>query len=453
MMGRHLFAAALGALLFASAVAAAPPQVAKAAPDDGDAAVDPATTEIVVTFDQAMSPGGMSVVGGGEAFPEITDRPSWRNARTFVIPVKLQPDHDYRLSINSDRFTNFKNAAGDSAVPYPIAFHTAGAAPPAAAGRAPRAAAAPAGGKNSAAVDKLIDALLNNYSHRERLGLDWQALIDERRETLASAATPGAFAFAAMKLLAQAEDKHILVEANGKRAPAYVNPVRPNVNPQLRSKVVPNWQALNGEVVAMGQWPDGVGYLAIDSLDPSRKEQVRSAFQALWELHDAPALIVDLRLNSGGDERLAREIAGCFLDEPAIYAVRDAINPFKLGEFSPPEKILVAPQKWRPRYRGRVAVLTGPAVISSAESFVLMLKQIPSAALVGAPTQGSSGNPQPHDLGNGVTVYLPSWREMLPDGTPLEGRGITPDVVVDATPEDFADSDPVIDAALAKLRQ
>lgn len=417
----HLLTAALAASVFAATAVAAPPLVVKAVPNDGDVAVSPATAEIVVTFDQAMSPGGMSVVGGGEEFPEITAKPKWRNARTFVIPVKLAPEHDYRLSINSDRFENFKNAAGESAVPYPLAFRTASGAPPAAAGRAPRVAGAPAGGQNAAAVDKLTDALLNHYSHRERLGLDWRALIDERRESLASAATPGAFAFAAMKLLASAEDKHILVEANGKRASAYLNPVRPNVNPQLLPKLVPDFRALNDDV-AMGRWPDGVGYLAINSLDSSRTDQILAACEALWELHDAPALIVDLRLNSGGDERIAREIAGCFLEEQAVYARRDRVDPANPGQFVPAYDSVVTPSKRRPRYRGRVAVLLGPAVISSCESFALMLKQAPSAVLVGAATQGSSGNPQPHDLGNGVTVYLPSWREMLPDGTPLEGR-------------------------------
>lgn len=72
--------------------------------------------------------------------------------------------------------------------------------------------------------------------------------------------------------------------------------------------------------------------------------------------------------------------------------------------------------------------------------------------MLGAATQGASGNPRPYDLGNGVTVYLPSWKSMLPDGTEFEGVGVEPDVQVPAVPQDFASHDPVLDAALKLLR-
>ena len=53
-----------------------------------------------------------------------------------------------------------------------------------------------------------------------------------------------------------------------------------------------------------------------------------------------------------------------------------------------------------------------------------MMKQAPDAVLVGAASQGSSGNPQPVELDNGVTAFLPCWKAMTPDGSELEGVGI-----------------------------
>ena len=50
------------------------------------------------------------------------------------------------------------------------------------------------------------------------------------------------------------------------------------------------------------------------------------------------------------------------------------------------------------------------------------MKQNPNCKLIGAQTYGSSGNPKPIDLGNGVTVILPSWRDLFPDGSILEGK-------------------------------
>ncbi|HEY3245235.1 MAG TPA: S41 family peptidase, partial [Phycisphaerae bacterium] len=100
------------------------------------------------------------------------------------------------------------------------------------------------------------------------------------------------------------------------------------------------------------------------------------------------------------------------------------------------------------RFTGRVVVLIGPANMSSCESFILMMKQSPDCTLVGERTWGSSGNPKPHKLCNAVTVYVPSWQDMLPDGTLLEGRGLEPDVKVPTTPRDFESDDPVLKRAL-----
>ena len=95
----------------------------------------------------------------------------------------------------------------------------------------------------------------------------------------------------------------------------------------------------------------------------------------------------------------------------------------------------------------------GPACMSSNESFLLMMKQVPGGTLVGARSFGSSGNPRPVDLGNGVTAFLPSWKDLRPDGTGFEGEGIAPDVEVRAESKDFRGRDPVIEAALKVLRE
>ena len=91
--------------------------------------------------------------------------------------------------------------------------------------------------------------------------------------------------------------------------------------------------------------------------------------------------------------------------------------------------------------------------MSSCEAFLLMMKQVPGAVLVGGRSYGSSGNPKPFDLGIGVTVFLPSWKAMLPDGTVFEGIGIKPDIEVKTTSTELAARDPVLEAALKALRK
>ena len=97
-----------------------------------------------------------------------------------------------------------------------------------------------------------------------------------------------------------------------------------------------------------------------------------------------------------------------------------------------------------------MVTLMGPANLSSNEAFLLMMRAAGSK-LIGQRSAGSSGNPQPHELGNGVTVFLPSWKAMLLDGSPLEGVGVAPDVEVATKPADFEKEDPVLRAAVAEL--
>ena len=73
---------------------------------------------------------------------------------------------------------------------------------------------------------------------------------------------------------------------------------------------------------------------------------------------------------------------------------------------------------------------------------------------MGDRTAGSSGNPRQLELGCGITVNLPRWRDMDPQGRPIEHGGIAPEVALDIEPAEFtASEDPLLDAALARLRK
>ena len=92
-------------------------------------------------------------------------------------------------------------------------------------------------------------------------------------------------------------------------------------------------------------------------------------------------------------------------------------------------------------------------VMSSCEAFVLMMRQGRDCTLVGQTSYGSSGNPKPHELANGVTIIVPSWQAMLPDGTCFEGQGVRPDVEVKVAADDLKTRDPILENGLAILRE
>ncbi|MBX7245362.1 MAG: Ig-like domain-containing protein [Candidatus Sumerlaeaceae bacterium] len=111
---------------FASIGIGAPPSIVSLSPAFAATDVDPATTAIVVTFDQDMA-SGFSWTGGGPAYPASAGTPQWVTPRTCVLPVKLEPAKYYRLGINSTSHQNFRSKAGEPAPPRTIAFVTAGA--------------------------------------------------------------------------------------------------------------------------------------------------------------------------------------------------------------------------------------------------------------------------------------------------------------------------------------
>jgi len=419
------------------------PTVVKTEPANGEQGVDPTLRRITIEFDQDMDTrGGRSICGGGDLFPKIVGNPRWDDKRTFIITVRLKPSHDYALSINCPAALNFRSADGESVVPYPVRFKTGGGE---------GAEDLPVSEINAAAVEVLREMIDQQYSYRDRLGLDWDQLFNDHKQLLIDSTTPKRFAQIAGVLLAHAKDKHIWLNVAGEHVPSYVRPMTPNANAEILPDLIPNWQQHNG-IVYTGLFDDGVVYIRIDSWSSRDPRAYEGLYRMIGQHADAPGMVVDVRFNGGGSETLALDLAGCFIDDPVVYAKNVYRTPSTDSGFTEVLDRALEPNPGRPAYRGKIAVLSGPVVISSCEAFVLMMKQVPTATVFGDTTQGSSGNPKAYDLGNGVTVYLPSWKAMLPDGTEFEGVGVEPDVPVDTQPADFKQRDPVLEAALEHLR-
>ena len=122
------------AIMFMTTVALAAgdstaPTVVATTPEGGSTDVDPAITELRVTFDEPMSAGSWSwAYENKEDFPKITGPPRYlEDQKTAVLPVKLQPNRQYTIWINTSRFQNFKDQSGNPAVPFRLSFETTSA--------------------------------------------------------------------------------------------------------------------------------------------------------------------------------------------------------------------------------------------------------------------------------------------------------------------------------------
>ena len=107
-------------------VPTAPPVIIKTVPESGTAGVDPALTELQVTFSKLMQDGSWSWSAWGEEYyPETTGSAHYlEDGRTCALPVKLKPGRVYAIWLNSGKFHDFKDTDGQPAVPYLLIFET-----------------------------------------------------------------------------------------------------------------------------------------------------------------------------------------------------------------------------------------------------------------------------------------------------------------------------------------
>ncbi|MBM3967861.1 MAG: hypothetical protein FJ308_22820 [Planctomycetes bacterium] len=175
-----------------------------------------------------------------------------------------------------------------------------------------------------------------------------------------------------------------------------------------------------------------------DDRDPQAFE---GAIQAIEEATKAKApVIIVVRANMGGNEMNARRVASYFVKERKEYAKHVTRGN---GVDSETGTRTFDPHPDKQFHPGPCVVLIGGANISSCESFLDMMR-VAGATLIGEPTPGASGNPKPFDLGNGVVLFVPSWRNITLDGAETKGVGTKPDVEVIVDFSCFQTEDPVL---------
>ena len=103
-----------------------PPVVVKTVPEAGNKDVAPGVVEIRVTFSKEMMDNSWSPsTAWQDSTPAIVGKPKYEaDHKTWVIKVKLEPEKTYGYWLNSQKFTNFKDTQGHSAVPYLLTFKT-----------------------------------------------------------------------------------------------------------------------------------------------------------------------------------------------------------------------------------------------------------------------------------------------------------------------------------------
>jgi hypothetical protein len=288
--------------------------------------------------------------------------------------------------------------------------------------------------------------------------IDWLALKEEYESRASQAATVGEFLRIIREMLSKLKDTHIWIDTPEGTRSTY-DWYDPNVNYHNY-----NYQALRkymesieqiGETILLARTSDNLTYIAFTSWGPSVQKDIEELKKYLPDILNSRGEIIDVRVNTGGSEPLALIVAACFTDKPVVYARSRFRNGPRHTDLTEPEDRILEPDKDGIYYSKATIVLIGPQCASSNESFVSAMNEIPQVTLIGDRTAGSSGNPTFVELNlpAKISISIPQWIDLLPDGTPLEKEGIKPDVVVEASKKDFTgDNDPVLEQAINLMR-
>ncbi|MFH8410851.1 S41 family peptidase [Streptomyces sp. NPDC018019] len=314
-----------------------------------------------------------------------------------------------------------------------------------------------------------------NYPFFAAKRTDWAAVRDRYRPRVTARTTDDELFAILREMIEPLHDGHTNLSAGPGRVYAGSRPGTTVPTAAFLKQVDAAITAGLGPGVTRRQWAGGalsyadlpgrLGYLRITSFHGyTGREDYDSDLAELDRALDAVftkartsgaqglrGLVVDLRLNGGGSDRLGLRVASRLTGRPYLAYRKHARNdPDDPRKFTPAEPVRVLPHDG-PRYTGPLALLTGPLTISAGETFAQsLLGRTPAPVRIGENTQGVFSDTLDRTLPNGWKFALPNEEFLTADGRTFDGTGIPPTVRTPVfAPEDLAARR---DPALARAR-
>jgi len=189
---------------------------------------------------------------------------------------------------------------------------------------------------------------------------------------------------------------------------------------------------------------DGIAHIKLYQFS----EVARSSFnKAGLEILNGPAkkIILDLRNNPGGYLEVAQDIAGWFLEKGELVAIEDFGGKEENQEYR-----AKGPSNFS-SYKMVVLINKGSA--SASEILAGALRDNRNVPLIGEKSFGKGSVQQLEELREGsLKITIARW--LTPKGTMINGQGLTPDIEVKMTEEDYKNKkDPQLDKAIEVLKE
>jgi C-terminal processing protease CtpA/Prc len=191
---------------------------------------------------------------------------------------------------------------------------------------------------------------------------------------------------------------------------------------------------------------DGIPVIRVTELANRNGDRLAQAMDDLLLVHrNAAGIVLDVRDNPGGNDGVADEVTGRFIDRPVV----SSMSFLRKGEANHFERMIARAQPRGPwRFAGRVALLVDEGCRSACVHFVSGMRAA-GARLFGTPTDGACGWTERVTVGPGIDLVLSRTFPIQSNGLPGL-LGIAPQHQIQRTLADLvAGRDPVLEAAVA----
>jgi carboxyl-terminal processing protease len=173
-----------------------------------------------------------------------------------------------------------------------------------------------------------------------------------------------------------------------------------------------------------------IAYVRLNQFTDSSREDIDRAFEEL-DVRKRAGLIFDLRDNPGGLLTAAIDVASAFIPDGTIVTER-----FGDGR----ETVFSATGAYAD-IQTPIVVLVNEGSASASELVSGAMQDRGVATVLGTTTFGKGTVQTWNDLSNGGGVRLTIARWLTPNGRWINEAGITPDVIVEWTPQHYGDPD------------
>lgn len=230
-------------------------------------------------------------------------------------------------------------------------------------------------------------------------------------------------------------DDHVMMVVDGKEQTPYRDLPKWHQEGMSRALVqvveknyVRNIMYSKDRLVRHGFLNDQLGYILLASFggydhEAKATKYLSDAFyEALKDMKNK-TIVLDLRFNRGGYDRVGLEMVRYFVKERTEVYQR----AIKYDEgFLDKEHIIVEPHQ-RGYFENEMIILTSGATVSAAETFIVAMKAVKDVTIIGEETAGFYSDRLDRILPGGMIYGLPHMMYFDVLNQSLEGRPIVPD--------------------------